>query len=379
MLYNLPHKARLPTVRLPGESTMQLRIAQLTGLVATLAACCLLASPAVAQGLGDLYRVRDGVSDTHMEYHEVQLPPGKEVVLGDLKGPGKITYWYITDSSGGKFYAGLVLKVFWDNEADPSINVPLADFFGAMGGHTIDYQSAPLAIEHFCYMCHLPMPFSQRARLVLANDGDKEYRQSVAWGIDYEQNPQFAEEKSRLCCAWRRSNPVRDGLHTILDVRGRGHYVGNFLQVETRFSGWWGEGDTIFHRDGKKITHSPGTEDEYGTAGISATHFRILTAAICSTTRAGTACTAGTFPIPCGSGNRCTSRSRTSTTTAPPPPPMPTTTPVSPIGTRTTTGMPWLCKRTPSAWRRARQAWERGSRRKEHPDPARLVRAGERD
>ena len=243
---------------------MQLRIAQLTGLVATLAACCLLASPAVAQGLGDLYRVRDGVSDTHMEYHEVQLPPGKEVVLGDLKGPGKITYWYITDSSGGKFYAGLVLKVFWDNEADPSINVPLADFFGAMGGHTIDYQSAPLAIEHFCYMCHLPMPFSQRHRLVLANDGDKEYRQSVAWGIDYEQNPQFAEEKSRLCCAWRRSNPVRDGLHTILDVRGRGHYVGNFLQVETRFSGWWGEGDTIFHRDGKKITHSPGTEDEYG-------------------------------------------------------------------------------------------------------------------
>ena len=184
--------------------------------------------------------------------------------MADLKGPGKITYWYITDSSGGKFYPGLVLKIFWDGEAGPSVNVPLADFFGAMGGHTIDYQSAPMQIEHFCYMCCLPMPFSQRARFVLANDGDKEYRQSMAWGIDYEQGGQFAREKSRLCCAWRRSNPTKDGMHLILDVRGRGHYVGNFLQVYTRFGGWWGEGDTIFHRDGKKITHTPGTEDEYG-------------------------------------------------------------------------------------------------------------------
>ena len=87
-----------------------------------------------------------------------------------------------------------------------------------------------------------------------------------AWpgGSTTRQGQQFAREKSRLCCAWRRSNPTKDGLHTILDVRGRGHYVGNFLQVHTRFGGWWGEGDTIFHLDGKKITHTPGTEDEYG-------------------------------------------------------------------------------------------------------------------
>jgi hypothetical protein len=39
-----------------------------------------------------------------MEYHEVKVPAGREVVLGDLKGPGKITYWYITDKSDGKFY-----------------------------------------------------------------------------------------------------------------------------------------------------------------------------------------------------------------------------------------------------------------------------------
>jgi len=41
--------------------------------------------------------------------------------------------------------------------------------------------------------------------------------------------------------------------------------VGNFLQVHSRYPGWWGEGDTIFHIDGKTTTHTPGTEDEYGS------------------------------------------------------------------------------------------------------------------
>jgi len=218
-----------------------------------------------AQGLDDLYKIRDGVSGTHVEYHQVKIPRGKEVVLADLTGPGKVTYWYFTDDTNGKLCPGLVLRVFWDDEPVPSIDVPLADFFGAMGGHTIDYQSAPLKIEHLCSMCYLPMPFARRARFVLANDGDRDYSQSVAYGIDHETGEQYAREKSRLHCAWRRSNPVKDGLHAILDVKGRGHYLGNILQVHTRFARWCGEGDTIFQLDGKTITHAPGTEDEYGS------------------------------------------------------------------------------------------------------------------
>jgi hypothetical protein len=51
----------------------------------------------------------------------------------------------------------------------------------------------------------------------------------------------------------------------MLDIGGRGQYIGNFLQVDTTFEGWWGEGDTIFTVDGKTLTHTPGTEDEYGS------------------------------------------------------------------------------------------------------------------
>jgi hypothetical protein len=113
-------------------------------------------------------------------------------------------------------------------------------------------------------MSYLPMPFSRSARIVLTNDGDRDYRQNVAYGVDWEADARYVAEPSRLHACWRRTNPT-GGMHTILETEGKGHYVGNFLQVYTTYLGWWGEGDTIFHRDGKTITHSPGTEDEYGS------------------------------------------------------------------------------------------------------------------
>jgi hypothetical protein len=232
--------------------------------IAALTACC-----AAAQNVQDVYRLSPGQFANHMEYHDIDLDPGKEVELASLAGPGLVTYFYITDSSSpgksGNFYAGLTLKVYWDDEKEPSIWVPLWDFFGALDRTPIDYQSALLQLNHRCFMSYLPMPFSTRARFVLANDGDVRYSRLVAYGIDYEKNAAYAMERSRLHCTWKRSNPTRDGLHTILEVNGSGHYVGNFLQVFTRYTGWWGEGDTIFDVDGKTMTHTPGTEDEYGS------------------------------------------------------------------------------------------------------------------
>ena len=55
-----------------------------------------------SQDLHGLYRIRKADSETHVEYHKVTVPKGKEVVLADLKGPGKVTYWYVTDNTAGK-------------------------------------------------------------------------------------------------------------------------------------------------------------------------------------------------------------------------------------------------------------------------------------
>jgi hypothetical protein len=229
-------------------------------------------APCARAQMNEIFRITDGTLTNHLEYHRIDLAPGKEVVLADFAGPGKITYFYITDDSwdhatngSGALYEGLVLKVHWDDAAEPSIRVPLWAFFGVFGHQPIDYQSLAMQINHYNYMCYLPMPFSRRAHFVLENDGNEEYDRSVAYGIDAESDAIYATETSRLHAAWSRSNPTRDGMHRLLEVTGRGHYVGNFLQVDTKYQGWWGEGDTIFTIDGKALTHTPGTEDEYGS------------------------------------------------------------------------------------------------------------------
>jgi hypothetical protein len=222
-------------------------------------------SPARAQGPGELYRLSDATFDSHVEYHQLTIPRGKEIVLADLQGPGKVTYFYITDDTQRKLSMGLVLKVTWDDAPEPSILAPLADFFGALGEQADDYASAVMQIHHGCYACYLPMPFASRARFVLANDGDADYARSVAYGIDFERGERYAHEASRLHCTWRRSNPADASLHTLLQADGHGHYVGGFYQVRSTYPGWWGEGDVIFRVDGRPITHAPGTEDEFGS------------------------------------------------------------------------------------------------------------------
>jgi len=244
----------------------------------------LLVSPpgsTIAQPVADLYRITDGVTRSQMNFHQVVVPKGQEHVLADFKGPGKVTYFYITDDTRGNWYLGLVLKVYWDDEQYPSIQVPLADFFGAIAGKVVDYPSALLQINHSCFMSYLPMPFSKRARFVLANDGDRDYSQKVAYGVDVEEDATYAKERSRLHCEWRRSNPVTNGLHTIMATQGRGQYVGSILQAVSKSPGvWFGEGDTIFHLDGKAVGHTPGTEDEYGSCWEDP-HWRTFAAPYC--------------------------------------------------------------------------------------------------
>ena len=247
-----------------------------------LASMFVLASANIkAQSVSGLYRITDGVTRNQMNFHTVTVLKGQESVLADFRGPGKVSYFYITDDTVGQWYPGLILKVFWDDEPNASIQVPLADFFGAVAGRAVDYQSMPMQINHSCFMCYLPMPFAKRARFILANDGDHDYSQKVANGIDYEASASYAKEKSRLHCEWRRSNPVTNGLHTILETQGKGQYVGSILQVVSRSPQiWFGEGDTLFHLDGEVVDHTPGTEDEYGSCWEDS-HWRTFSSPFC--------------------------------------------------------------------------------------------------
>jgi hypothetical protein len=46
-----------------------------------------------AQLAQDLFRITESVSRCQLEYHQLEVAKGKETVLADLSGPGKVTYY----------------------------------------------------------------------------------------------------------------------------------------------------------------------------------------------------------------------------------------------------------------------------------------------
>ena len=62
----------------------------------------------------------------------------------------------------------LVLRMYWDGEPTPSVEVPVGDFFGVGFGERRDYASLPLTETSRGYDCYWPMPFHRSARWTLA-------------------------------------------------------------------------------------------------------------------------------------------------------------------------------------------------------------------
>ncbi|HQJ75586.1 MAG TPA: DUF2961 domain-containing protein, partial [Bacteroidota bacterium] len=61
---------------------------------------------------------------------------GETIVFAEIKGPGIITHFWNTIMPEPFYSAKVVLRVYWDDEVEPSIEAPIGDFFCM--GHGID-------------------------------------------------------------------------------------------------------------------------------------------------------------------------------------------------------------------------------------------------
>src|SRR5215813_6787836 len=91
----------------------------------------------------------------------VGLPPGTSVVLADLDGPGTIRhFWCTVPVAPPGAMRALELDVFYDGNTEPSISVPLLDFFGAPMGRPVAYASQLTVVaEGRGFNAYFPMPF----------------------------------------------------------------------------------------------------------------------------------------------------------------------------------------------------------------------------
>jgi hypothetical protein len=213
-------------------------------------------SPASALGKG--WKVRPCIN----------IEPNETATLADIAGPGGIQHIWITGPE--VILRNCLLRMYWDEEEQPSVEAPVGDFFAC--GHGVRYKvnSFPVAVNPSGALnCYWPMPFRKRARITVENQHSQ-----AAGGFFYQVTYALGnvpQEAAYLHAQWRRAMTRREHPeHVILDgVKGRGHYVGTFLAWEQLSDGWWGEGEIKFHMDGD--TEYPticgtGTEDYFGGA-----------------------------------------------------------------------------------------------------------------
>jgi hypothetical protein len=196
------------------------------------------------------------------------VQPGESIVLADITGPGTLRHIWLTTHSKQELLRGCVIRAWWDDQAHPSIEAPLGDFFGFAHGGTPAFQSCAHSVGAALGMnIWLPMPFLRRARLELVNEAS--VRLPLFYQVDYTIGDDHDHSVGRLHVAFQRQNPTTAGRDfEVLPRRdGRIRYLGAVLGVRPLDPRWWGEGElkVWIDEDGEHATIvGTGTEDYVG-------------------------------------------------------------------------------------------------------------------
>lgn len=263
-----------------------------------------LAQPAAGQGLSrtflsDMMYLEDSTSARVSSYDRSGrntdfrgLGAGKELELANLDGPGCIRHIYFSIWGGRHYLRDLVLRMYWEGETEPSVEVPFGDFFGLGHERARFYQSLLVTVNPgdmgvfgtFGFNAYFPMPFSSKARLTLTNEGTQGVF-AVWYHIEYEKVASIPDNVGHFHAQWNRENPTSpvgeqlnvqlhnganpDGKenYVILDAKGHGNLVGYFLNIDNIVGGWYGEGDDMIFIDGEEWPpsfHGTGSEEIFG-------------------------------------------------------------------------------------------------------------------
>lgn len=201
------------------------------------------------------------------------IAPGERVVLADIDGPGTVGHvWLTLPPMRPEYLRSLVIEVRYDGRAEPSIAVPLPDFFGAVHGRPLPLVSALQSIqEGRGFNSWIPMPFRRHLHVELVNASPRDVQ--LYYQIDLALGP-VADDTGILHATFRRENPttmredftIADGFH------GPGRFLGCNVGVrifhEPSWFAWYGEGEVKMFLDGETVPTWCGTglEDYVGTA-----------------------------------------------------------------------------------------------------------------
>jgi hypothetical protein len=204
------------------------------------------------------------------KHKEGTLNSGESITLAELNDGGRITgiQLHRADAFSG-LNKQVFLRITWDNETQPAVFAPVADFFGYAFGKA-SMQSLLLGSADNTNYIYFPMPFETKAKIELvylnAEAGITNKPIAIAADIYTSDKKYNALKEGKFYAFWNPEKHTKPGVpHTFLQGNGKGHYVGTILQAQGLNPGMtlFFEGDDVTTIDGELRLHGTGSEDYF--------------------------------------------------------------------------------------------------------------------
>jgi hypothetical protein len=207
-----------------------------------------------------------------------RIEAGQTHEVFQATGPGVITHiWFTIAAPSGDHLKELVLRMYWDGNDRPSVEVPVGDFFGLNLGQYFIYQSAFLNCSSIKALnCYFAMPYQKAARITVTNEG-KQRVDAFYSNIDYKSVPSLPGNIMYFHAQYRQAVPThaesfpseKDEInlngkqnYVFFESEGKGHMMGVTFGVMQNAERWFGEGDEMIFIDGNDSPAITGTGTE---------------------------------------------------------------------------------------------------------------------
>jgi len=205
---------------------------------------------------------------------ELRIGDGRDrVVIADLKGPGVITMIHFAMPDQMKLDRSVSLRMWWDGEKEPSVAVPLVDFFADPNG-ALERVDSALVNKKRGWNAYFVMPFARSARIEIVSENP---RYCATWSmapcysyVMYRTLRRFPRETGYFHATWRQETLLlgkRD--YTVFEAKGRGQFIGWNMSIRGAASpaaGYPVDENEKFYVDGEPepSIEWQGLEDSFG-------------------------------------------------------------------------------------------------------------------
>jgi len=183
--------------------------------------------------------------------------------VAEIDGQGAIQHIWMTPTGNWRYS---ILRFYWDDEKQPSVEAPVGDFFCMGWGRYSPLQSLAVAVNPgSAFNCYWTMPFRKKCKITMENIGNEDM--VLYYQVDYTLT-QVPDDAAYFHAQFRRTNPLPYKTDYVLvdGIKGKGQYVGTYIAWGVHNNGWWGEGEIKFFMDDDTkfpTINGTGTEDYF--------------------------------------------------------------------------------------------------------------------